>query len=279
MSYDDVRLEKDGRTATITLDRPDSLNALSINMSDELEEIVGSLKGDREIYYVVFKGADNTFCAGDDITEMNEWGDPMDVMQRIDIYQDLSKEIEHLDQVTIAAVDGYATGGGLEITMACDFVVATERAEWGMPEVNWGITPGWGGTTRLTRYIGLRKAKEVNMLGAVRPAKEAVDDGLWNRMVPAEQLEEEVDDLIEVLESKNQQTLRQLKFVLNYGAETPLPRALGFERMNEGISSSNAWDVGPIEDSEPGEGLKAFREKNEKYERLRELSDDFWVDD
>jgi enoyl-CoA hydratase len=278
MTYQDLQFEIDGNIASITLDRPDSLNALSINMSDELEDAVDRVKGDRDVDFLVFRGADDTFCSGDDITEMPEWGDPADVMQRIGIYQRLSQEIEHLDQVTIAAVDGYATGGGLEITMACDFVVATERAKWGMPEVNWGITPGWGGTTRLTRYVGLRKAKEVNMIGAIHPAEEAVDEGLWNRMVPADELEDEVASLIEVLESKNAQTLRQLKFVLNYGAETPLPLALGFERMNEGLSASNAWGVGPVRDSEPGEGLEAFRSKNDRHDRLRELSDDFWVD-
>ena len=279
MSYEDIRLEQDEGIATITFDRPESLNSLSINMSDELADAIETIKGDRSIDSVVFQGADETFCSGDDITEMPEWGDPTDVMHRISLYQRLSQEIEHLQKVTIAAVDGYATGGGLEITMSCDFVVATERAKWGMPEVNWGITPGWGGTTRLTRYIGLRKAKEINMLGAIHPAEEAVEEGLWNRAVPADELDDEVASLIEVLESKNMQTLRQLKFVLNYGAETPIPVAFGFERMNEGLSASNAWGVGPVEDSAPGKGLEAFRDKNEYYEKVRELSDDFWVDD
>jgi enoyl-CoA hydratase len=279
MSYQDIRLERDGGIATITFDRPDSLNSLSIGMSDELEDAIERLKGDRSIDFVVFTGANNTFCSGDDITEMPEWGDPADVMDRISRYQRLSQEIQDLQKVTIAAVDGYATGGGLEITMVCDFVVATERAEWGMPEVNWGITPGWGGTTRLTRYVGLRRAREINMIGAIHPAEEAVEEGLWNKAVPAEDLDTAVASLIEVLESKNMQTLRQLKLVLNYGAETPVPLALGFERMNEGLSASNAWDVGPVSDAEPGEGLEAFRSKNEKYERLRELSDDFWIED
>lgn len=279
MDYQDIRLDREDGIATITFDRPDSLNSLSINMSEELADAVDRIGGDRSIDFVVFQGADDTFCSGDDITEMHEWGDPADVMHRISLYQRLSQEIEHLQQVTIAAVDGFACGGGLEITMSCDFVIATERAKWGMPEVNWGITPGWGGTTRLTRFVGLRKAKEVNMIGALHPAGEAVEEGLWNRAVPADRLQDEVASLIEVLESKNTQTLRQLKFVLNYGAETPVPLAFGFEQMNEGLSASNAWGVGPIEDSEPGMGLEAFREKNEYLEHVRELSDDFWVDD
>lgn len=278
MAYNDLRFDIDDNVATITLDRPDSLNSLSINLSEELGDAIESLNGNRDVDFVVIRGANGTFCSGDDITEMHEWGDPADVMHRISLYQRLSREIEELDQVTVAAVEGYATGGGLEITMACDFVVATEDAKWGMPEVNWGITPGWGGTTRLTRYIGLRRAKEINMIGAIQDAEKAEEWGLWNRVVDPDDLEEEVEDLLEVLESKNQQTLRQLKFVLNYGAETPLPLALGFERMNEGISASNAWGLDPIRDSEPGEGLRAFREKNDMYDKVRELSEDFWAD-
>lgn len=277
--YNTISFERDENIATLTLDRPESLNAISIEMSEELEHVIDRVDGDRDIDFLVLQGADDTFCAGDDITEMPEWGDPADVMHRISLYQRLAQNVKHLDQITVAAVDGYATGGGLELTMCCDFVVATDRAKWGMPEVNWGITPGWGGTTQLTRYVGLRKAKEVNLIGALYPAEDAVEYDLWNRIVPPEELDDEVARLIEVLESKNRQTLRQLKFVLNYGAETPMPLAMGFERINEGLSASNAWDVGPVSDSEPGEGLEAFREKNELYERRRDLSDDFWIEE
>lgn len=278
MAYEDIQYERDGNRVTITLDRPDSLNALSIRMSDELEDAIERVKGARDIRFVVFTGAGGNFCAGDDITEMPEWGDPQDVMHRIGLYQQMSREVERLDQVTVAAIDGYATGGGLELTMVCDFAIATERAQWGMPEINWGITPGWGGTTRLTRLVGLRKAKEVNMLGNLHPAAEAADLGLWNRAVPPADLWDEVDDLIEVLDSKNQQTMRQMKFVLNNGAEISLPNALALEQLNEGLSASNAWDVGPVEDSEPGEGLESFRGKDEVYRRRRDLSDYFWTE-
>src|SRR5947208_8387985 len=132
----------------------------------------------------------------------------------------MANQIEELDKITIAAVDGYAVGGGLEITMACDFVIATERAVWGMPEVDSGITPGWGGTTRMARLIGRRMTKEINMLGALHPARRAVELGLWNRAVPNGELERHVEQLLEVLASKNQQALRQLKFIINKGVET-----------------------------------------------------------
>ena len=129
--------------------------------------------------------------------------------------------------------------------MACDFVVATERALWGMPEVDVGITPGWGGTTRMARLIGRRMTKEVNLLGALHPAARAVQLGLWNRVVPDDQLEAEVDALVEVLLSKNQQAVRQLKFIINRGVEADLYTAQGFEALSAGLTGAvnGGWDV------------------------------------
>src|SRR5438034_11015701 len=109
--------------------------------------------------------------------------------------------------------------------MACDFVIATESARWGMPEVDVGITPGWGGTTRMTRLIGRRRAKEINLLGALHPAGRAVEWGLWNRVVSDDRLEAEVARVLELLAAKNQQAMRQLKFIINNGAEADLHTA------------------------------------------------------
>ena len=150
----------------------------------------------------------------------------------------MANALEELDKVTVAAVDGFAVGGGLEITMACDFVIATRRARWGMPEVDVGITPGWGGTTRLARLIGRRMTKEVNLLGALHPAGRAVQLGLWNRVVADERLGAEVDALVEVLLSKNQQAVRQLKFIINRGVEADLYTAQGFEALSAGLTGA-----------------------------------------
>ncbi len=185
------------------------------------------------------QGAGETFCAGDDITEKHSWGDANGVMRRARLYQSMANALEELDKVTVAAVDGFAVGGGLEITMACDFVVATQRALWGMPEVDVGITPGWGGTTRMARLIGRRMTKEVNLLGALHPASRAVQLGLWNRVVPDGRLEAEVDALVEVLLSKNQQAVRQLKFIINRGVEADLYTAQGFEALSAGTHRSS----------------------------------------
>jgi enoyl-CoA hydratase len=172
-------------------------------------------------------------------------------------------------------VDGFAVGGGLEITMACDFVVATRRALWGMPEVDVGITPGWGGTTRMARLIGRRMTKEVNLLGALHPAARAVQLGLWNRVVPDERLEAEVGALLEVLLSKNQQAVRQLKFIINRGVEADLYTAQGFEALSAGLTGAvnGAWQV---PDADGGEGLAAFTDKGGLWQHRRGLAREFW---
>jgi enoyl-CoA hydratase/carnithine racemase len=142
------------------------------------------------------------------------------------------------------------------------------------------MTPGWGGTTRMIRYIGRRRTKEVNMIGALRSAKTAVEWGLWNRAVPDKRLDKELDKLIEVLLSKNQQTMRQLKFVMNKNADADMATALAFEAMNEVITSAVNWDpkTPRIPDAEPGKGLEAFAKKNALWEKRRKLALKFWVD-
>ncbi len=217
--FNNLEYRKDGSVARITLNRPRVLNALSVEMSDELYQAVEQVRRSHDVKVLVIEGAGGNFCTGDDLKEIRRWGDANIWFHRVRFYQDMANHLEELDKVTIAAVDGYAVGGGLEITMACDFVIATERARWGMPEVDWGITPGWGGTTRMARLIGRRLTKEINMLGALQSARRAVEVGLWNRVVGNEELAAETERLVEVLLSKHQQGLRQLKFIINRGVE------------------------------------------------------------
>lgn len=286
MSEESLLLKCEGDTARITLNRPKVNNALSIELSDRLVEAIQTIKKSTDIKFVVIKGAGDTFCAGDDIKEMIRWGDDEHgnstqgangVMRRVRIYQDMANSLEELDKITISAVDGYAVGGGLEITMACDFVIATDRAIWGMPEVDSGITPGWGGTTRMARYIGKRRTKEINIIGALMPASKAVDWGLWNRIVPADKLDEETEALLEVLRIKNQQACRQLKFIINRGCETDLYTAQGFEMLSGGLSGAvnGFWQVA---DSDAGQGIESFSDKGSLWEKRRSLARDFWAD-
>jgi enoyl-CoA hydratase len=275
--FQELRYSENGPVARITLDRPEKRNALSIALSDELIRAIALVQESADIKVLVIQGAGDTFCAGDDITEMHTWGDANGVTRRVRLYQAMANALEELDKVTVAGVDGFAVGGGLEITMACDFVVATERAVWGMPEVDVGITPGWGGTTRMARLIGRRMTKEVNILGALHPAARAVQLGLWNRAVPHVRLDAEVDALIEVLLSKNQQAVRQLKFIINRGVEADLYTAQGFETLSAGLTAAvnGAWQV---PDADGGEGIAAFTEKANLWERRRGLAKNFWSD-
>ena len=286
MNKNPVILKMDGDTARITLNRPEVHNALSIELSDKLVEAIQTIKKSTDIKFVVIKGAGDSFCVGDDITEMINWindehGQATQgangVMRRVRIYQDMANSLEELDKITICAVDGYAVGGGLEITMASDFVIATEQAIWGMPEVDSGITPGWGGTTRMARYIGKRRTKEINIIGALMPAKRAVEWNLWNRVVAADKLDHEVEALLTVLRAKNQQACRQLKYIINRGCETDLYTAQGFEMLSAGLSGAvnGGWEVA---DADQGQGISNFSEKGNLWKERRKLAKHFWAD-
>jgi enoyl-CoA hydratase len=277
MEYKNLIYEEKERTAFITLNRPAKMNALSMVLSDEILAAVRHVQDSRRLKFLVFKGAGNNFCVGDDITEMPRWGNANRIMRRARYYQVMANAIEEWDKITIAAVDGYAVGGGLEITMACDFVIATERSIWGMPEVDVGITPGWGGTTRMARFIGRRRTKEINLLGALHPGKKAVEWNLWNRLVPNDQLDAEVDRLLEVLKSKNQQGMRQLKFIINRGVECDLYTAQGFEALSAALTGavSGMWK---IKDADQGKGVLGFAAKDGLWQTRRRLAKDFWTD-
>lgn len=270
--------EERADTVYITLNRPEANNALSFQLSDELVAAIELVRQSRAIKFLVIRGAGQNFCAGDDITEMFRWGDANAIMRRVRHYQNMANALEELDKVTIAAVDGFAVGGGLEITMACDFVIATERARWGMPEVDVGITPGWGGTTRMARLIGRRRTKEINLIGALHPARRAVEWNLWNRVVPVGELEQETDRLLDVLRVKNQQAVRQLKFIINKNVEADLYTAQGFEMLSAGLTGAvnGMWDV---DDADHGRGIAGFQAKNELWKSRRGVAQNFWVED
>nr|WP_052479320.1 enoyl-CoA hydratase/isomerase family protein [Kibdelosporangium sp. MJ126-NF4]CEL23621.1 Enoyl-CoA hydratase [Kibdelosporangium sp. MJ126-NF4]CTQ93158.1 Enoyl-CoA hydratase (EC 4.2.1.17) [Kibdelosporangium sp. MJ126-NF4] len=275
--YEHLLFEEEGKVATITLNRPHARNALSVALSDELIHVLEVVRDSDTINVLVIRGAGGTFCAGDDITEMHTWGNPNQAMRRVTGYQHMADTLAALDKVTIARVDGYAVGGGLEITMACDFVVAAASARWGMPEVDLGITPGWGGTTRMARLVGRRLTKEINLLGALHPAERAAQLTLWNRVVPDDRLDAAVNELVQVLLSKNQQSVRQLKFIIDNGAEADLKTAQAFEKLGAGLTGAvnGRWQ---IDDADQGAGVLNFRTKGTLWQERRGLARDFWAD-
>jgi enoyl-CoA hydratase len=275
--FEQLLYEEQGPVVRITLNRPERRNALSMQLSDELVSAFERVQRSETAKVLVIQGAGATFCAGDDITEMALWGDANQVMRRVRGYQRMADSLADLDKITVSAVDGFAVGGGLEITMACDFVVATRRAKWGMPEVDVGITPGWGGTTRMARLIGRRMAKEINLIGALHPASRAASLGLWNRVVDDARLESEVDALVQVLLSKNQQAVRQLKFMIDKGVEADLHTAQGFEVLSAGLTGAvnGAWQVA---DADQSSGIRSFVAKGEQWRARRDGARDFWTD-
>ncbi len=274
-----VKFEETGDLATLTLNRPKVINCLSMEMSDELVAVFEHVRRSATIKFLVIKGSGGNFCSGDDLKEMSlgGWGNSNEYFHQVRYYQWMAYQLEELDKMTVAAVDGYAVGGGLELTMCCDFVIATERAKWGMPEVDWGITPGWGGTTRMSRFINRRRTKEINLLAAIHPARKAVEWGLWNRVVANDGLDAEVDALVALLRAKSQQTLRQLKFIINKNVETDLYTAQAFEALSCAWTASvNGWASVP--DADGGKGLDAFRERSGLREQRRKLGTNFWAD-
>jgi enoyl-CoA hydratase len=277
MKFENLIYKENEDTAWILLNRPEVMNALSMKLSEEIVEVIEIVRQSTQLKFLVIKGEGPNFCVGDDIKEMIKWGNANDITRRCRYYQNMANQLEELDKITIAAVDGYAVGGGLEITMVCDFVIATERSKWGMPEVDVGITPGWGGTTRLARFIGRRRAKEINLIGALHPSKKAVDWNLWNRVVANDKLDEEVELLLEVLKTKNQQGMRQLKFIINRGVECDLYTAQGFEVLSGALTGAvnGMWK---IKDADQGKGIIGFTEKAGLWQTRRRMAKDFWVD-
>lgn len=254
-------VERSGPVTTVTLNRPEVHNALDRDLSEQLNHAVREIRDDRECRVVVFQGAGNTFCAGDDVAEFNTWEDGI-FGRQIRMYQETSKIIEDLTAMTIAKVDGIAVGGGLELTLVCDFVVATDRSRWGMPEIDWEITPGWGGTNRLAWFAGRRKAKEWNLIGAIFDAETAEKHNLINRLTTPEQLNDEVQALIEVLLEKNPRTLERTKKCLNYGADD----------IAVGLALESEW-IGRYRT----DGIADFPVR-ERREQRRKLSNTFWQD-
>lgn len=261
-TYDNLIFHREGPITTITLNRPEVHNALDRKLSAELNAAVHVVREDRECRVMVLCGAGETFCAGDDLKEFNEF-EADDGYWMARGYQETVQIIEDLTPITIAAVDGVCTGGGLELTLVCDFVIATDRSRWGMPEVDWDITPGWGGTSRLARVAGRRKAKEWNLIGALFTAATAERYDLINRICAPGELDSEVSALCEVMLAKHPLTTRRTKFIMNKGADLHVSGALAFEI--------------PITPFGGRQGIADFTDRDARESR-RKLSKHFWND-
>src|ERR671923_2120888 len=199
MPYDTLLYEKRARIGYVTLNRPRLLNAQSPEMFDELARVFGEIERDPEVGAVILTGAgDRAFCAGADINFLKQLAQttPMAAKTFVEKNRLAFGAIAHLGKPVIAAVNGFALGGGCELAMACHIRLASENARFGQPEVKLGITPGYGGTVRLPRLVGRGRALELLLTGEMIDAQEARRIGLVNRVVPAEQLLGESEQLL-----------------------------------------------------------------------------------
>jgi enoyl-CoA hydratase len=255
-----VERERDGMLVVVTLNRPKQLNAINRTMVRELDELCARLEGDAAARVVLFTGAgERAFLAGADIGEFVGLS-PVEALTFSQRIQRLYSRIEALPQVTVAAVNGFALGGGCELTQCCDFVLAAETARFGQPEVNLGVIPGAGGTQRLARIVGMHRAKELNLLGEMIDAQEAHRIGIANRVVPGDRLMAEARALADKLLAKAPITLRLIKEAMNEGYDLDLPKGLAIE--------AKAWGV-VCSTEDQAEGVAAFLEKRKPAFRGR----------
>jgi len=252
MELKNVIYEKSEGIAIITINRPDALNALNAETIDEILQCLEDIAKDDNVRAVILTGAGpKAFCAGADIKAMKGMT-ALDARKLSQMGYKLCKAIENLEKPVIAAINGYALGGGLEVAMACDLRIASEKARMGQTEINIGLIPGWGGTQRLPRLVGKTLAKEMVFTGKMIDAQTAYQRGLVNKVVPPEQLMDAAKEMAKELASKAPVALKLSKMLINHGLETDLDTALVLEREAFGVVAST-------EDLQ--EGVSAFLEK------------------
>jgi enoyl-CoA hydratase len=258
MSHDTILTATHGRVAVITLNRPQQLNALNDHLADELGVALRCFDTDPAIAVIVITGSEKAFAAGADIGAMAQWN-------YSDVYGDnyITRNWEAIRAIrkpVIAAVAGYALGGGCELAMACDTIIAADTAKFGQPEITLGIIPGFGGTQRLPRAVGKAKAMEWCLTGRLIDAAEAERAGLVARVVPAAALMNETLALASKIAAYSLPVIMKVKEAINRAYESPLTEGLLFERREFHATFA-------LEDQK--EGMRAFVEKRKPAFRHR----------
>jgi len=249
MDFENVIVEKDGSIAVVTLNRPQALNALSYALVKDLCLAMQELDRDLEVRVIIVTGGEKVFAAGADIKEMADRGPFDDRIQERLNYRD---QINNISKPVIAAVSGFALGGGCELAMSCDIIIASESARFGQPEVNLGIIPGSGGTQRLTHLVGKHRAMEMVLTGDIINAADAERLGLVNRVVPVELFLEEAKNIARKIAAKPALAIKAAKEAVLKAANTALDQGLEFERKSFYLLFAS---------QDRAEGMKAFLEK------------------
>ena len=254
--YKNIKVEKKDKIAVVYVDRPKALNALNSEVLDELYNAFDELEKDSEVRVIILTGSgEKAFVAGADIAEMSK-------MNAVEAYQfaekghKLMNKIDNLEKPVIAAVNGYALGGGLEIALACDFIYASENAKLGFPEVTLGIHPGFGGTQRITKFVGKGIAKELVFTGKMVSAEEAKEMGFVNKVVPQDKLMDEVMKVAQTIANNGPIAVKLAKRLVNASYSSPPDKVSQLEVMSFGIC---------FETEDQKKGMEAFLKK-EKYQ-------------
>jgi len=252
MAYETIIVDVQDHISVIILNRPDALNALNDQLLEELGDALLDAQRNDKVRCIVLTGSEKAFAAGADIKMMSSKSF-VDAFGE-DLFTEATDKITSIRKPIIAAVSGYALGGGCELAMMCDFIICSDTAKFGQPEINLGVSPGLGGTQRLTRFIGKSKAMDMNLTGRFMEAEEAERCGLVSRVVPAKNLMNEALGAATKIAEKSMITVMAVKEMVNRSYETTLREGLLFERR---VFHS----LFATEDQK--EGMAAFMEKRE----------------
>ncbi len=258
MAYETLLVEINQHVALIRLNRPEAMNALNSRLLGELAEALRAADRNEDVRCIVITGSDKAFASGADVSEMA----PKSFVEMFDadFFTPDTEALLAVRKPIIAAVAGYALGGGCELAMMCDFIIAADTAKFGQPEINLGVVAGIGGTQRLTRFVGKSKAMDMHLTGRFMDAEEAERSGLVSRVVPAKKLIEEATAAAQKIAAKSQITVKVVKEAVNRSYETTLREGILFERR-----AFHAMFA--TEDQK--EGMNAFMEKREAQFRDR----------
>ncbi|WP_375229490.1 enoyl-CoA hydratase [Roseobacter sp. S98] len=252
MAYETIIVDVDNHVALITLNRPDALNALNDQLLGELADALSAAQDNEKVRCIIVTGSDKAFAAGADISMMKDKSF-VDAFAG-DLFTPETEQIMRVRKPIIAAVSGYALGGGCELAMMCDFIICSDTAKFGQPEINLGVVAGLGGTQRLTRVVGKSKAMDMNLTGRFMDAEEAERAGLVSRVVPCKKLLEEAQNAAQKIAEKSTLSVMVVKEAVNRAYETTLREGLLFERrMFHSLFATE----------DQLEGMSAFLEKRE----------------
>ena len=253
--YTMLKKEVNEGLAIVTIDRPEALNALNNALLQELKDMFTELRDDEEVRAIILTGAGKAFVAGADIAAMNAMT-PIEGREMMILGHSLMDLIEDMEKPVIAAVNGFALGGGCELSMACDIRIASEKAKFGQPETGLGIIPGFGGTQRLPRLVGKSMAKYLLFTSDVIDAERAEQIGLVEKVVPVGALMEEAENIARRIMATGPIAVGLVKKAVNKGYDLPLREATSLEIELETVAFST---------EDKTEGMTAFQEKRDKH--------------